>query len=151
MAKLGHKAWNKGIKGSVKPNRTSFKKGDVRLVGNKINLGRRAWNKETKGLIKANPGSFDIDMTGDKNKAWKGGHDKYWKRQALARDNGICQMCGLDEAEIMVVDHIRPKAIRPDLRRSLDNLMTLCPNCHARKTKIDFKAITLFKKENSHG
>jgi len=143
----GHKTYNKGTKGLSKPNKSSFKKNDIRLVGNKVNLGRKAWNKDTKGLIKENSGSFKKGNAKEKNPSWKGGHDKYWKRQAMIRDDYTCQMCGLEEKEIMVVDHIRPKAMRPDLNRSLDNLMTLCPNCHARKTKIDMHMITAFKKE----
>ena len=43
-------------------------------------------------------------------------------------------MCGMTEPEIMQVDHIKPKSLFPELKAELTNLMTLCPNCHARKT-----------------
>ena len=120
-------------------------------------LGKPAWNKGLLGFgkghkpsnTKPNSGSFKKYWTGEQNRSWKGGHDKYWKKQAKIRDDYVCQMCGLREPDIMVTDHIRPKAIRPDLARSIDNLMTLCPNCHARKTKIDFQTINKFKKDKN--
>lgn len=119
--------------------------------GNGFKKGMKTWNKGKKCLyLLGNENGFKKGSVGEKNPSWKGGHDKYWKRQAKIRDDFTCQMCGLKEPEIMVTDHIRPKALRPDLQRSLDNLMTLCPNCHARKTKIDIRAIILFKKEKSY-
>lgn len=41
-----HVPWNKGVKGSVKPNSGSFKQGHV------------PWNKGIKGSVKPNSGSF---------------------------------------------------------------------------------------------
>ncbi len=38
------------------------------------------------------------------------------------------------EPEIMTADHILPKSMYPELKFELNNLITLCPNCHARKT-----------------
>ena len=58
----------------------------------------------------------------------------YWKKQALKRDDYNCKKCWLREPEIMVVDHIKPKSIFPELSIDINNLQTLCPNCHARKT-----------------
>lgn len=34
----------------------------------------------------------------------------------------------------MTVDHKVSRAAAPDLMYVLDNLVSLCPNCHARKT-----------------
>lgn len=62
----------------------------------------------------------------------KGQH--YLRRLALIRDNYTCQICGLKDAEIMEVDHIKQKAIYKDLLTDIENLITLCPNCHRRKT-----------------
>lgn len=88
--------------------------------------------------------------SGEKNPFWKGGGVLYQAREAKKRDNYTCQNCGLQEREILVVDHIRSKALRPDLQFVLDNLITLCPNCHARKTLIDIRSHTeagIFKKK----
>lgn len=131
--------WNKGKKGRVAWNK-GLTKSDPRVAKYSEGIsarmkGRATWNKGKPHL------------EAEKNPAWNGGSIKYKVRIAKERDNYICQMCGFTEKEIMVVDHIRPKYIRPDLYLSLDNLMTLCPNCHARKTIIDRKNIALFNKE----
>lgn len=81
------------------------------------------------------------EMVGSKNPVWKGGADKYWQRQAKIRDDYVCQLCGFREIEIMEVDHVLPKSIYPKLRHDLSNLMTLCPNCHRRKTNREKKQI----------
>jgi len=64
---------------------------------------------------------------------------KKWNNRRLivfARDDYTCQMCGLKDPMIMQVDHIIEKSIDPTLSNSLDNLQTLCPNCHTRKTNL---------------
>lgn len=38
---------------------------------------------------------------------------------------------------IVILDHIKPKSIYPELRFEMTNLQTLCPNCHARKTNAE--------------
>ena len=72
---------------------------------------------------------------GEKHWNWKGGiARKYLRTLCKERDNGTCQDCGLHEPEIMDVDHIKAKAKFPELQHELSNLITLCPNCHRRKT-----------------
>ena len=83
---------------------------------------------------------------GDTNPSWKGGKWNWAKRQVKIRDNYICQQCGLRDEEIMDVDHIKPKANYPEFITSLDNLTTLCPNCHRRKTLKEYKDKAYAKK-----
>jgi hypothetical protein len=98
-----------------------------------VNIGRIPWNKGIKGVLKAwNKGL--PGLKGDKNGAWKGTDDKYFRKIALERDKYTCRSCGFSEKEIMQVDHIKPKMLFPELRFNIENLQTLCPNCHARKT-----------------
>ena len=68
-----------------------------------------------------------------------GGSIKFWKKEALIRDDYTCQTCLLRDTEIMEVDHILPKSVAPHLATSLENLITLCPNDHRRKTNSDRK------------
>lgn len=68
------------------------------------------------------------------NGNWKGGKIDYLKKKAKERDNFTCKKCNFSDKEIMQVDHKKPKSLFPDLYEVLDNLITLCPNCHARKT-----------------
>lgn len=67
----------------------------------------------------------------------------YLKKIVAEKDGYTCQMCGLQEREIMVVDHIIPKALSPKLEFIASNCMTLCPNCHARKTIKDRIAVNI--------
>ena len=90
------------------------------------------WNKDTAKKV-----SDKLKAIGHKpntNGNWKGGKIDYLKKKAKERDDYTCQVCGLRDDEIMQVDHIRPKSLHPELYEILENLLTLCPNCHARKT-----------------
>lgn len=84
---------------------------------------------------------------GPESANWKGGSEQYQKRLALIRDDFTCQVCGLQDDEITVVDHIKPKALYPELHKTLSNLITLCPNCHARKSIREKKEIFRIKRE----
>ena len=75
------------------------------------------------------------------NHKWKGGKLNWAKKQTKVRDDYTCQVCGLREPEIMEADHIKPRALSPELISSLENMITLCPNCHARKTIRDKRQI----------
>lgn len=75
-------------------------------------------------------------LFGPDHPKWKGGRcGKYWGKQCLERDDYICQVCGLRDEEIMQVDHIKPKSLFPELKFDLNNLRTICPNCHERKSR----------------
>ena len=93
-------------------------------------------------------------------------HDKSvsWQQQrykALRRDNYTCQKCGnkyaitykglsgkmleAEEDGKLQVDHIKPIAIGGD-SLDLDNLQTLCVDCHRLKTAEDMKVIAEYKR-----
>jgi hypothetical protein len=127
MAKKGNIPWNKGKKNwmsessmqsaiAKKRGRTPWNKG---IPSPELSERNRINNPQKKGKLSS---------------TWKGGCAEYQKIQALIRDDYTCQICGMREPEIMVVDHIKPKSVFPELKAELNNLMTLCPNCHARKT-----------------
>lgn len=96
------------------------------------NAGRK-WTTEMR--IKAGKARCE-----GRNGLWRGGQSKsFLKRVVLERDNGTCRVCGLHEPEIMDVDHTIPRRKAPELRFDIKNLITLCPNCHRRKTLEDHK------------
>ena len=145
----GHKI-NSGKKFPGRVSKTSFKKGII--PWNKGKKGMVPWNKglknwmsedSKKSMIEKKRGRKNSPESNKKNSdshkgekayQWTGGSYNWKKKQALTRDDYTCQICGMREPEIMVVDHIKPKSIFPELKLCIDNLMTLCPNCHARKT-----------------
>lgn len=96
--------------------------------------------------IANNHASHFPNKTGPESANWKGGAEQYQKRMALERDDYTCQQCGLRDEEITCVDHIKPKAIHPELALALENMQTLCPNCHARKTLREKKEIFRIKR-----
>jgi len=76
---------------------------------------------------------------GELNPSYNGGCSRYWAQQILIRDDYTCQVCGLKDLEIVLVDHILPKSIYPELKNDPNNLQVLCPNCHTRKTKREIR------------
>lgn len=71
-------------------------------------------------------------------------HSAKWKRvraQALSRDQGMCQACmerfrqgtGIRPRRAQMVHHVIPLEERPDLALDLNNLRSLCYECHNRE------------------
>ncbi len=125
LRKPGDIPWNKGLKTGKNIVH------DLKILGTKH-------TKETKEKMRV--AQHKRLMAGDNHK-WKGGRDRWWRKQALIRDDYTCQICGLRDAEIMQVDHIKPKGVFPLLRWDLENLISLCPNCHVRKHMRDRKHV----------
>ena len=63
----------------------------------------------------------------------------------MSRDGYRCKRCGKGRREgvRLNVDHIRPRAERPDLALSAANCMVLCYGCHTRKTRDDARGYSL--------
>jgi 5-methylcytosine-specific restriction endonuclease McrA len=55
--------------------------------------------------------------------------------QAKRRDGWRCVRCGSRVG--LEVDHVEPRARRPELALVLDNLQTLCRSCHIDKTRAE--------------
>ena len=66
-------------------------------------------------------------------------HSAETRKVVFERDMGVCNWCG-DKARGWHADHIKPLVEQKDKEVldysywSLDNLQTLCPNCHYKKT-----------------
>lgn len=110
------------------------------LGGNKKDMPTRPEVTPKPWLGQTESGSF----TGYAKKNKQFYNSKAWKlirRQALERDDYLCQHCLPRITEARVVDHIVPinapggKGKGKEL--SLDNLQSLCVSCNARKTRFD--------------
>lgn len=104
--------------------------------------GKVLWNKGKTGVYsKETRRRIGEGRIGQKPANWKGGSWIYWQRKALERDNYTCQNCGLKEPEIAEACHLIPiKGLKNRVKsgnklNKLDNLVTLCPNCHKRFDK----------------
>lgn len=93
---------------------------------------KRLISKKNKGKRRSPATEF---KKGHRPKSWKGGRHNYLVNKCLERDDNTCLKCGLCDPEIMQVDHIKPRVLNPELYNELDNLQTLCPNCHERKSR----------------
>jgi 5-methylcytosine-specific restriction endonuclease McrA len=84
-----------------------------------------------------------LRMGGEKNPAWRGGHDPYygpqWDRQAAAarqRDQYTCQRCRVTEETLGKTLHVHHITRLSDFDRdflranALWNLISLCSSCH---------------------
>lgn len=112
--KKGQEPYNKGTKGLMKPNKTSFKKGQM-LGENNVN-----W----KGGITP------------KNKQIRNSTEyKLWRKACFERDNFTCQKTGISGGRL-VVHHINNFAEFPELRLAIDNGITLSKRAHEEFHKI---------------
>ena len=115
----------------------------------RTNPGNIRKNKQfcSNKCCKSNPEILErqrIRMTGSNSPNWKGGITVLYRgirrsaeyqrvrRKALERDDFQCVWCNKKEGRLDV-DHIKPLSKFPNLIYDLDNLRTLCFDCH-RKT-----------------
>ena len=142
--------WNRGTKGIMKPNKTSFKKGNK--PKNCFTKGQKSWNKGTSGICKPNSGSFKKGVRispktefkkgncGELSPSWQGGKTqgqkkrmlqeyKDWRLNVYNRDGFRCQVCECVGKELNA-HHIKKWSKYPELRLNIDNGITLCKECH---------------------
>ncbi len=157
-SRKGSVPWNKGLRGvQVSWNKGKKLPDAWKNLGDFAKKGAPAWNKGQKGVSEETSrkmsalhknrskdsykNTFTSERTsGERNFNWKGGMMDTQKRYALLRDNFTCQGCNISDREVLEVDHIKPKAVFPELALELSNLVTLCANCHRKKTLADYRA-----------
>ena len=79
-------------------------------------------------------------LISDKNKLIRCSKDfKVWRSAVFQRDNWTCQECGNRSKKNNYIrieaHHIKPFALFPEFRFSVDNGITLCKKCHVKKPK----------------
>ncbi len=105
------------------------------MKGNQFTKGMKFPNrKRTQKHSMETREKISKAFKGDKHPLWRGGGLRYWILEAKRRDNYTCQICGNNDPDVLEVDHIVAKAVNPSLKKELSNMVTLCANCHKKKT-----------------
>ena len=152
--KKGHITWNKGTKGIMKPNKTSFKKGGTHTEEWKLimkNKMKKNKNGFQKGSIPYNKGKVQPKTSGKNHWNWQGGITplnkllrakgfwKMWREAVFLRDNYTCQNpdceCCKNKIGIMLhPHHIKPLAAFPKLAFNINNGITYCAEFHLKSS-----------------
>lgn len=123
-----------------------------KYCSNECRKGSIPWNKGLKGVtippsrkgcVPWNKGRTFPQIKGEKNINWRGGITpeaekirksldyKDWRKRVIERDNYTCICCKTIQTRKnpMVVDHIKPFSLYPELRFEISNGRTFCKQC----------------------
>jgi 5-methylcytosine-specific restriction endonuclease McrA len=129
--KKGNVAWNKGKKTGQ----------NSELMKNNNPMFRKEVRDKVSDALKCKPQPWN---SGEKSHLWKGGitaatqirfNDSKWReirKQVYKKDKWTCQDCGTKSKKLNC-HHIVPYRINKD--NSMDNLITLCTVCHAKRER----------------
>ena len=119
-------------------------------AGNK-NIPRTEEQKDF--LRKLRLGKKNPNGAGEKCHFWKGGitpinmairnslEYKLWRTAVFERDGYTCIWGGKEHGNKLNADHIKPFALFPELRFTIDNGRTLCVECHRKTDTYGGKSI----------
>lgn len=126
--------------------------------------GRIPWNKGIKmskeSRIKSSISHKKNARKGKDHHNWKGGlttinqkirnslEYRLWRDAVFERDKWICGWCGIVGGKLHA-DHIKPFALFPELRFSIDNGRTLCIPCHKKTDTYLVKTRWINKKHGN--
>lgn len=114
-------------------------------VCNKEYQVTKSWAEKVKFCSRKCMGVWEsINYTGNNHPNWKGGREDYCREYIYHRDNYVCQLCGSNE--VLNTHHIYPKKKYPELAYHMDNIITLCNNCHNFFRKHEESFIDFFER-----
>lgn len=75
---------------------------------------------------------------------------RHEKLRLLERQGHACAHCAASLFnDVFDIDHVVPHALQPT--NKLEALQALCPTCHARKSRAEYKNIQQFKEMRKRG
>jgi len=132
--KKGLTSWNKGTKGVMKANSTSFKKGQHRSVETEFKKGPEHPCYIDGTSCRPYPTTFNNKL----------------RRKIRRRDNYKCQSCGMTEKEHLTVYGKRLDVHHIDYDKDNskeNNLISLCRRCHSKTNSNREQWENIFKKK----
>lgn len=85
----------------------------------------------------------DVRYDKERGSASARGYDRDWQRLRLVQlgNEPLCRHCYARHilTPAVEVDHVVPINVAPDRRLDIDNLQSLCKDCHGRKTLAERK------------
>jgi len=152
LYKNGLTLWNKGTKGIMKSNKTSFKKGFKHSDNFKDEMSNRMKGNNygfIPGFTPYNKGKIFPERSGKNHWNWKGGITpfnralrtksiwKIWREAVFLRDNFTCQnpnckFCNNKIGVMLHPHHIKPLSLYPDLTFKINNGITYCAEYHLK-------------------
>jgi 5-methylcytosine-specific restriction endonuclease McrA len=161
ISRKGYIPWNKGTHIQTNTGKTHYKKGDVRIVGNKFRVGKATSQKQKESVRKVgktNPHWKGGETVGKENrkeyfllkanqrrvqKLGNGGSHtlKEWK-ELKKKYNFSCLMCGKKEPDVTLSkDHVIP--LHYGGTDSIENIQPLCRSCNSKKhiQNTDFRKL----------
>jgi 5-methylcytosine-specific restriction endonuclease McrA len=136
------------------------------LIGRKLSKEHIENRRKSMTGIKMPPRTLEYRkkmsrlLIGKNNPNWQGGitpinrrirHSleyRLWRESVFIRDDWTCIWCGAKSRKgarvCLNADHIKPFALYPELRFSIDNGRTLCVDCHKTTDSYGVKKIDNF-------
>lgn len=149
---IGVKGFQKGYKHSEKQKETmkkvhigkkqsseTIEKRRLKLIGKKhphSDITKKKMSESRKGKVPWNKGIGT--KTSDAKKMKSSNEYKIFRKACFERDNYTCIWCG-QRGGVLNMDHIKPFALFPELRMALDNVRTLCHECHKKTDTYGWK------------
>ncbi len=129
----------------------AIKAATIANMGNHYRLGKRH-NEETKRKVSATKQGISLEnwkgFTNSQNSRIRDSLEyALWRTAVFMRDNYTCQSCEQRGGKLHA-DHIKPFALYPELRLSIDNGRTLCIECHRQTDTFGCRTRWLTKEEN---
>jgi hypothetical protein len=141
--KNGSSPWNKNLT-KEEDERLDYERPNKFKKGIKFNKEYRIkMSCGMRGISISEFDDFASNKLGERKHLDEQRAHKEWRSKIFQRDNYACQNCGAKSGEgkaiYLQAHHIKPWKEFPELRREMNNGVTLCKDCHLLVHRKDYK------------